>query len=54
MYINIRLQYQMKPIDVKSNTNIDLDVENNEKDPKFKVVDHVTILTFCSTSHSTS
>ena len=36
----------MKPIDVKSNTNIDLDVETNEKDPKFKVVDHVTISKF--------
>ena len=30
----------MKPTDVKSSAYIDLDVENNDKDPKFKIVDH--------------
>ena len=29
----------MKPVDVKSGTHIDLDVENNDKDPEFKVSD---------------
>ena len=33
----------MKPVDVKSNTYIDFGVENNDKDSKFKVVDHVRI-----------
>ena len=33
----------MKPVDVKSRTYVDLDKENNEKDPKSKVVDHVRI-----------
>ena len=34
----------MKPFDVKSNTYIDFDVEqNNDAHPKFKVSDHVRI-----------
>ena len=33
----------MKPVDVKSSTYIDFGVENNEKDPKFQVGDHVKI-----------
>ena len=33
----------MKPINVKASTYINFDVENNEKDPKFKVGDHVRI-----------
>ena len=33
----------MKPVDVKSNTCIDCNKEVNDKDPKFKVVDHVRI-----------
>ena len=32
-----------KVIDAKSSANIDFDVENNNKDPKFKVDDHVGI-----------
>ena len=32
---------KMKPIDVKDNTYIDIDKEVNDKDPKFKVGDHV-------------
>ena len=32
-----------KHVDVKPNTYIDIGVENNEKDPKFEVGDHVTI-----------
>ena len=33
----------MKPIDVKDNTYINIDKEGNDKDPKFKVGDHVRI-----------
>ena len=33
----------MKPIDVKDNTYIDSKKEVNDKDPKFKVGDHVRI-----------
>ena len=33
----------MKPIDVKDNTYIYIDKEVNDKDPKFKVGDHVRI-----------
>ena len=32
---------KMKPIDVKDNTYINTDKEINDKDPKFKVGDHV-------------
>ena len=34
---------KMKPVDVKSNTYIDSSKEINDKDPKFKVGDHVRI-----------
>ena len=34
---------KMKPIDVKDNTNINIDKEVNDKNPKFKVGDHVRI-----------
>ena len=34
---------KMKHIDVKDNTNINADKETNNKDPKFKVGDHVRI-----------
>ena len=34
---------KMKPIDVKDNTYIDFGKEFNDKDPKFKVGDHVRI-----------
>ena len=33
----------MKPADVKDNTYIDFKKEVNDKDPKFKVRDHVRI-----------
>ena len=33
----------MKPVDVKPNTYIDSSQEVNDKDPKFKVADHVKI-----------
>ena len=33
----------MKPADVKDNTYVDLSKEANNKDPKFKVGDHVRI-----------
>ena len=33
----------MKPVDVKSRTYIDFNVENNDKDPKFEVGDHLRI-----------
>ena len=34
---------KMKPVDVKNNTYIDFKEEVNDKDPKFKVGDHVRI-----------
>ena len=34
---------KMKPVDVKDNTYIDVKKETNDKDPKFKVGDHVRI-----------
>ena len=34
---------EMKPVDVKSGTYIDFNKENNKKDPKFNVRDHVRI-----------
>ena len=34
---------KMKPLDVKDNTYIDFNKEVNDKDPKFKVGDHVKI-----------
>ena len=33
----------MKPVDVKSNTRIDSSKEINNKDPKFKISDSVTL-----------
>ena len=42
---------KMKPVNVKDNTYIDLPKEFHEKDPKFKVGDHVRIskykINFC-------
>ena len=34
---------KMKPVDVKDNTYIDFGKEVNDKDPKFKIADHVRI-----------
>ena len=34
---------KMKPVDVKDNTYIDFKKEVNDKDPKFKVGNHVSI-----------
>ena len=34
---------RMKPVDIKDNTYIDFEKEVNDKDPKFKVGDHVRI-----------
>ena len=36
----------VKPINVKLSTYIDLDVENNDKDPKFKAGNHVRLSNF--------
>ena len=33
----------MKPVDVTLSTYIDFGVEDDKKDPKFEVVDHVRI-----------
>ena len=33
----------MKPIDVKTNSYAEYNVDSNEKDPRFKVGDHVRI-----------
>ena len=38
-----RRTIKMKPIDVKNNTYINIDKEVNDKDPKFKIGDHVRI-----------
>ena len=35
---------KMKPVDAKDNTYIDFEKEVNDKNPKFKVGDHVKIL----------
>ena len=37
---------KMKPVDVKSSTNIDFYKENNIEDLKFKVIDHIKISTY--------
>ena len=37
---------KMKPIDVKDNTYIEFEKEVNNKDPKFKIGDHVRISTY--------
>ena len=37
---------KMKPVDVKDNTYIDFKKEVNDKDPKFKVGNHVRISKF--------
>ena len=34
---------KIKPVDVKSSSNIDFNKESNKEDPKFKVGDHVRI-----------
>ena len=34
---------KMKPVDIKDNKYIDIEKEVNDKDPKFKVVDHIRI-----------
>ena len=36
----------MKPVDVKANTYIDFGAKNNDKDPMFKVGDHIRIWKF--------
>ena len=36
----------MKPVDVKDNTYIEFSKEVNDKDPKFKIGDHVRILKY--------
>ena len=38
-----------KPVDVKSNTNIEFNNNNNKEDPKFKVGDHVRISKYKNT-----
>ena len=35
--------FKMKPIDVKDNTYINIDKEVNDKNPKFKIGNHVRI-----------
>ena len=42
-YNNTYKTIKMKPIDVKDNTYIDFEKEVNNKDPKFKIGDHVRI-----------
>ena len=38
-----RRAIKMKPVDVNDNTYIDFEKEVNNKDPKFKIGDHVRI-----------
>ena len=33
----------IKPVDIKGGIYIDFDIENNNKDPKFKVAGHVRV-----------
>ena len=40
-YNNTYGTIKMKPVDVKDNTYIDFKKEVNDKDPKFKIGDHV-------------
>ena len=40
---------KMKPVDVKDNTYIDFKKESNDKDPKFKIGDHVRIYKYKNT-----
>ena len=42
-YNNTYRTIKMKPVDVKDNTYVDSKKEVNDKDPKFKVGDHVKI-----------
>ena len=42
-YNNTYRTFKMKPGDVKNNTYIDSSKEVNDKDPNFKVGDHVRI-----------
>ena len=42
-YNNTYSTIKMKPVEVKSSTCIDFDVENNDKDPNFEVGDHIRI-----------
>ena len=42
-YNNTYKTIKMKPVDVKDNTYIDFKKEVNDRDPKFKVGDHVRI-----------
>ena len=37
---------KINSVDAETNTYIDFDIENNDKGPKFKVADHVTISKF--------
>ena len=36
----------MKPIDVKSDSYAEYNADSNEKDPKFKVSDHVRVMKY--------
>ena len=42
-YNNTYRTIKIKPVDVKDNTYIDIKKEVNDKDPKFKMGDHVRI-----------
>ena len=43
MSITYHRTVKIKPVNVKDNTYIDFEKEANDKDPKFKVGDHVRI-----------
>ena len=48
-YNNTYRTIKVKPIDVKDNTYVNIDQEVNDKDPKFKVGDHVRISKYKNT-----
>ena len=43
MLLCVNSPIKMKPVDVKSNTLVDFGTENNDKDPKFEIGDHLRI-----------
>ena len=50
-YINTYSTIKTKLVEVNSSTCIDFNVENDDKDPKFLVGDHVRISKYTNISH---
>ena len=45
---NTYSKIKMKPVDIKPRTYVDFNKENNNKDSKFKVCDHVRTLKYAN------